>query len=395
MRYRLNVLLAGRDPEELAHLESLLRCNSGVALLVRHLLNGHADPLRERAELPDALVYIASSNWEAELGAYMERPASARPPLLVVGPPDNMAMMRMAMRAGARDFLALPVTANDLNRVISALVDERQAASADQQGRLTAVINAKGGAGASMVASNLARLLVDPLERRVVLVDLDVQFGTLPVYFNLEPRNELVRALEVVDTLDTLALEGYVQSHESGLDLLASAPDDLMMPGDVLDERVERLLAVLGAAYDEVVVDLPRWIAGATASVLDRADRILIVLEQSVTHLRDAKRMVSILEQELSVPASRIRIVVNRFDKHNVVGLREVREALPSLEVTTLANDFRRVTESINLGSPLADTARRAALTRDLRRLSTTLGREPVPAHTHSGLRRLWPWARG
>lgn len=374
MRYGLEVLLVGRSEEELTLLQELLQQHDEVKVTTRYVSNGHTDPLHNVQSLPDALVLIVSANWEAELSALTDRPATERPPLLVIGDKSNVELIRCAMRAGARDFFSPPIAEGEIDAFLQQLMRDKLAATARRTARLTAVINAKGGSGASVIAANLAHILATRSESRTALVDLDIQFGALPLYFNLTPRNGLVRALELVESLDALALEGYVQSHQSGLDVLAAVPEDLVSPAEVPESRMETLLQVMGQAYDNIVVDLPRWIGGSTGVVLERADRILIVLEQSVAHLRDAKRLMNLLRQEIGIADARVTVVVNRYDKRNVVTLRDIREALPNREVVTVANDFRRVAESVNAGSPLLELARKAPVSRDLVTLCEGLG---------------------
>lgn len=394
MRNRLDVLLAGRSRDELGALETLLRTRRDVGVRTRVLLNGTVDPLKDVYPLPDALVLVASENWRAELAAYAERPPGERPPLLVVGEASSTELIRVAMRAGARDYLSPPVDDGEIGQFLGELLRDRRVAASQKTARLTAVINAKGGSGASVIAANLAHALAASLERHTVLVDMDVQFGALPLYFNLTPRNGLVRALELVDSLDLLALEGYVLPHQSGLDLMASTPEDRMTIAEVPEERVEMLLKLLGEAYEDIVVDLPRWVSGATAMTLEHADQVLVVMEQGVAHLRDAQQLVSILGNELNIADSRITVVVNRFSKSNPISLKDIQEALPDLQVISLPNDYRRVSRSVNMGSPLLETAGGAAITRNLERLARSLDEGDGQLRTRSSGWNLLGWAR-
>lgn len=394
MQRRLTVVVAGRSKDALAKLEGQMRGRSDVSVVRKQLVNGHADPLHDCSELPDALVLAVGVDWKAELAALSERSPSLRPPLLVVGPSGDAELIRAAMRAGARDYFDMPVARVDLEDFLESLVRDREASSTRVAAAMTAVINAKGGSGASMIAANLAHNMVLNPDRRVVLMDLDVQFGALPSYFNLMPRNGLVRALDQASSMDEVALEGYVQCHESGLDVIASAPEDLILTPDIPETHLDQLLKVLSHAYQDIVVDLPRWIAGSTAMVLERASRVLVVTQQSIVHLRDAKRMVDILRHELGVDNRRVIVVVNRYDRQDPVDLQHIRDVLPQVEVMTLPNDFRRVNESINAGSPLYDVARRSPVTRQLQRLASSLhvgpDSEPKPQRSW----RLLPWAR-
>lgn len=393
MRYRLEVLLAGRSRTELAMVETLLRARGEVNVRTRLLGGGYEALLRDVHPQPDALVVVASENWRNELAEFGERPVAERLPLLVIGEKGNADLVRVAMRAGARDFLSPPVDAGELNRFIDELLRNKRVESSQKTARLTAVINAKGGSGASVIASNLAHIFAKAMGKRTLLVDMDVQFGTLPLYFNLTPRNGLVRALELVDSLDQMALEGYVLPHASGLDLLASTPEDRMTIAECPEARVEMLLQILGEAYEDIVIDLPRWVSGATAMTLEHADHILVVMEQGVAHLRDAQRLVNILGTELHVDDSQITLVVNRYSKGNPVSLEDIREALPDLRLVRLPNDFKRVSESVNMGSPLLDSASGAAITREMEKLARSLGQGEGQLRSGGSRWSLLGWA--
>jgi pilus assembly protein CpaE len=390
MRKRLEILLAGRAREELQALESLLRSQGDIQVNSRLMVNGGVDPLEGVSPLPDALVLLAGDHWEAELTALCERPAGERPPLLVVGPRGNVELIRLAMRAGARDFFSPPIDDGEILQFLKELARDRRQ-EPGRVARTTAVINAKGGSGASLVAANLAHRLVTQ-GRSTVLVDMDVQFGSLPLYFNLVPDHGLVRALESADSLDVLALEAYLRRHDSGLGLLASSPGDHLNLGEVPEGRVEQLLEVLAQASDEVVVDLPRWINGATACVLERADHILVVMQQGVAHLHDAQRLRDILLHELGLLSSRVSVVVNRHDKRSDIDLEAIGDALPGLTLRTLPNDFRQACHSINVGSPLGEVAPRSPLTRQLKALVEALD-APPPGSGPPRKRSLLGWA--
>ena len=390
MRKRLEILLAGRERGELDALESLLLSQGDIQVSSRLMVNGNLDPLQGMAPLPDALVLLVGEHWEAELMALCEKPAAERPPLLVVGPRGNVELIRLAMRAGARDFFSPPIDDSEIMQFLRELSRDR-VENPGQRARTTAVINAKGGSGASLVAANLAHRLTRQ-DRDTVLVDMDVQFGSLPLYFNLTPDHGLVRALESADSLDALALEAYLQRHASGLALLASSPGDHLGLGEVPETRVEQLLQVLASTSEEVVIDLPRWLNGATACVLERADKVLMVMQQGVADLHDAQRLRDILVHELRISPSRIGVVVNRHDKKSDVSLDDIGDALPGLALHTLPNDFKRACQSINVGSPLHDIAPKAPLTRQFQPLVEAL--EAPSAGARAGRKRsLLGWA--
>lgn len=298
------------------------------------------------------------------------------------------------MQAGARDFFTLPVSTEDLASALDRVASDLQTETTRKTANLTVVINAKGGSGASVVASNIAYIDGLDRERRTLLVDLDMQFGAMPVYLNLEPNNGLLKALREVEKLDGLAVEGLVLKHPGGLHILATSPDELIMPQDVSDSRVAALFELLGNAYDEIIVDMPRQIDPTTSLVIQHADRIVVMMESSLAHVRDAKRLLQIMHQVLGVPDERIKLVINRYDKKGDLQESDIRNTLGQHDVMTLPSDFRRVNASVNLGSPLYEMARGAPLSKCLLDLSRALREQDSGLMPQKQSRRFFNWVR-
>lgn len=373
----LRILLVSRSREVLDELEAAVRSHARAVPERQLVVNGHVDPLHGVTAAPDALVLHLSHNWREELGALIQRPAEQRPALVVLGPAADMNVMRLAMQAGARDFLPVPFVPADLHEVLERIVRDLHATSQAGQAAVTAVVNAKGGSGATLLACNVAHVMSVVSQRRVALVDLDVQFGTLPLYLDLYPQRGLVQALANLDELDAVALDGYLTRHPSGLKVLGHSGEEALELGDVQGHDVERLLDLLGRDHDNVVVDLPRRISPASLAVFERAAHVLVVVQQSVTTLRDATRLLRILRRDVAVPRERILVVVNRYEKNAPVTLEDIGKTLNCTELNTVPNDFRTVSDCVNTGTPLHDYARGAAVTRALVALEARLTGAP------------------
>ena len=371
------ILLVSRSRETLEQLEAAVRDQAGVVPDCRLVVNGHVDPLHGTNAAPDALVLHLSHNWREELGALIQRPAEQRPPLIVLGPAADMNVMRLSMQAGARDFLPVPFVQGDLQEALERIVRDLQAGAQTGQGTVTAVVNSKGGSGATLLACNIAHLMSVVSQRRVALVDLDVQFGTLPLYLDLYPQRGLVQALANLEELDAVAIDGYLTRHASGLKVLGHAGEEALEVGEVAARDAEKLLELLCRNHDHVVVDLPRRISPASVAVFERASQVVVVVQQSVTTLRDATRLLRILRRDVAVPRERISVVVNRYEKNAAVTLEDIGKTLNCGELSTVPNDFRTVSDCVNTGTPLYDYARGAAVTRALMALEARLTGAP------------------
>ncbi|MGQ0592859.1 MAG: AAA family ATPase [Gammaproteobacteria bacterium] len=378
MKPRCKILISSRSRLQVEYIELMLKSEPGVEVRTRVVVNGHLDPLYGVDTPPDVLILDLSQFWETELREVMAHPE--RPQLIVIGPAeDNARVIRMAMQAGARDYFTHPVERAEILASVQRMAEELGAKAQRQKGkgRLTAVINAKGGSGASFLACNVAHCMASHLHMRTALLDMDLQFGTLPLYLDLTPRDGVVAALANADHIDTVALEGYMLKHPSGLRLLASMSEELALPWEIPEDRLDRLLGQVVGDFEHVVVDLPRQIDPVTHRLMERAENLLIVMQQGITHLRDAKRMVRVATRDLAIPNDRIHLVVNRHDKNGPIGSAEIQAALKPGSLVEIPNDYRRVSEAINLGLPLCEGAKGAAVTKAIIEIAERLAPRP------------------
>jgi pilus assembly protein CpaE len=373
------ILLMSRSAEAARSIERLLELERALSIETRILEGRQTEPLHG-VPAADLVLFHAGSGAMPELEALAARPAAERVPLVVIGDTKDAEGMRAAMRAGARDFLPEPVSEEDLKASIGPILAERAAPESRRNSEMTAFVNAKGGSGATFIACNVAHLLADMSELDTVLVDLDFQFGALPRYFDLEPKRSLLEALDVANDLDSAAIDAYLTRHESGLSVFSSTADDVGAPQiDVMTmaDRFETVLALLGTSFERVVVDVPRNIESCAAAVLERADTVVLVLQQSIPSLHDATRMYEFLARSLAVPPNRIVGVVNRYHKAAAVELADIEHALGISQLICVPNDFRAVAESINVGVPMRQHAKRSPVTRALISIAKRLdGRE-------------------
>ncbi len=336
------------------------------------LSNGHADPLHDVSTLPDILL-LHCTGGDSELEFLANQGVREQPPLIVCGRDGDTVTMRLAMRAGARDYLTESMPKQDLLNSIQRIRDETARHRHAEHGKLIVVVNGKGGSGASMIATNLAHSLVGDEGNEVTLVDLDLQFGGLCRYLDISPEVGMMQALESATEMDEMSADAYTCRHSSGLKLMAAQSKQPVMPRGVSIERLEALLKVYLSINDFVVVDSPAHLDPATALFFDKADHVFVVVQQSLPHVQDAARLMQILGSELGVSRDRMVVIVNRFTKNAEVEIGDIKKALRLNSVHTVPNHYKLASESINTGVPLADISSSAGLTKSIRRLKDSL----------------------
>lgn len=269
------------------------------------------------------------------------------------------SLLRQALRSGVDDVLTVSATAEEWSEAVSraraTIAAEHDVATggpeSSSRGRIVSVFSTKGGCGKSLVASNLAVLAAERLQRRTALVDLDLQSGDLAIMFQVMPALSIFDAALDADRLDEEALEGYFTGHRSGVSLLA-APLEPSLAEQVEPDGVSTILELLPKMFPLTIVDGPPLFSDQMLVALDASDDIILVGSMDVPSIKNLKLAISTLTQ-LGHPRHQLKIVLNRADSK--VGLRtnEVEKSL-GVEIDVQIPSSRDVPLSINQGTPLA-----------------------------------------
>jgi pilus assembly protein CpaE len=377
-----HILLTGHGEANMAILQGLVSQLPGVKAQSR-ILNGNAHDFLGSTELKaDVLIHFLGPKAEIELEALAKQGKQACPISLIIYD-QNVAtdaphLMRLAMQAGARDFIMGPQLVDDT------LTSVRKILKEDIYGHtsLTAVVNAKGGAGASTIACALAHAFATREGMQTLLMDLDLQFGTQCLRLNLDTSQSLVDALASVESLDEIALMGYMAKHASGLHVLNRPEQEIILPGEIDEKRLKHLIELTQNCYEHLVVDLPRLIDPVFNLVLEQANHILVVMQQELSSVRDAQRMIHIMTQDLELPLNRIIPVLNRYERNNTFGLEDVERVLAlRSSIVVVPNDFKNLHTASNLGVPIAEHAPKSPATHAIQKLAETLGGKKNPVN--------------
>ena len=366
MSRKLKILVAGRSEGAIETLEEVLQ-TTNADTSTRHISNGHSNPLYGLEDSPDVLVFHLSSQSEEELNSLLENPAEQRPTTIVVGPANSTQCMRMSMQAGVRDYIEEPLDSQELLKTIERIrVELSSTPTQAKLGTVTSVVATKGGCGASFLAANMAHTLAARDQLRVALLELDLQFGSLSQYLDVKPRHGLINALDMAEQLDAIALEAFMARHDSGLRLMSPMDEDIILSKDVDPQRFARILSLMTSGYDRVIVDLPRQIDELSAEVYEASDHILLVTQQEFASVRDATRLRHLILTELDVPAERITVIVNRYNKKAAVELGDIANTtgVDKKDFILIPNSYQDVAESVNIGVPIFDHARGSNITK-------------------------------
>ena len=383
------VIVASRSRATAEKLAGYLAERPEFDVKLRVVANGHNDPLHGVKELPELLLmHYGPGNSELEYLA--EHGVREQLPLIVCGPVDDPEAMRLAMRAGARDYL--PENASEADFVASVLriQEETLRARSAGSGKLIVVANGKGGSGASFLATNLAHSLVVDGEYQVTLTDLDLQFGGLSRYLDITPKVGILQAIDAASEIDEISAQAYTYEHASGLRLLAAPAKHLALANNISIEKLEAVLEAYLSINDYIVADSPARLDPVTELFFERADKIVLITQQSLPHVHDSARLLHLLTSEIGISKKRITVVINRFSKNAPITLADIQKALRTKKLIVIPNHYKIASESINSGIPVAEISKTATLSRGIRKLQAALA-DPISQPSPGFLKRAMP----
>jgi pilus assembly protein CpaE len=300
---------------------------------------------------------------------------------IIVIDSDYSADAVIAMvRAGAVELLRWPVEAGALAAAFETVQRARRRTPPTRPvGDIIAVFSAKGGLGATTVATNVAVLLAQRKSGgTTLLVELDGRPSDVTTLLNVHARYSVLDAFRNVDRLDESFLRGLVTRHESGLWVLPGPTQ--FEPFTATADQVRHALGVVRSHFDHVVLDLRHEPDPATLAALTTADTVLFPTSLNVAALRAGATALSTLRDAGGLDLAQVRILVMRAGAAEDVTLKQAEETLQARIVASIEYDYAAVTAASNTGEPLVTRSPRSKASKSLRELVAALGPSAVPS---------------
>ncbi len=300
--------------------------------------------------------------------------------------------LHQLLKLGADDFVPYPLPENALHEAIERLQQapaadaymEQNAATpsfkpkGDRNGVILPVHGLAGGTGATTLAVNLAWELATISKDnapRVCLLDFDFQYGSVSTYLDLPRREAVYEMLADTASIDNVSFLQSLLTFNDKLHVM-TAPSE-MLPLDIVNsEDINRVLDVARANFDFVVVDMPSTVVQWTEAVLHQADVYFATMELDMRSAQNTLRMIRALKGE-ELPFEKLRYVLNRAPKFtDLSGKSRVKRLAESLDISIelqLPDGSKQVTQSNDHGLPLAETAAKNPLRKEVAKLAKSI----------------------
>jgi pilus assembly protein CpaE len=337
-----------------------------------------------RATEPDILLVDSTLGGETTLDIIddlaLQFPNAA---VVAILPTNDPLTAQQVMLAGARAFLITPFSQINLVstlRRVSELEGRRQQTQtyvpaqvleSTRPLRTVTVYSPRGGTGVSSIAANTAIALAEETGKKVLLFEGKVFFGHLEVMLNLKVQNALSDLIPHVTNLDEGLVRDVVCPHPSGIHVLL-APSNVQIAQGIRAEDIYNIFIGVSRYYDFTVVDAGGPLNDISVTLMDAADRILLVTTPDLASLHDTSRFLQ-LSRSLAYPAEKILMILNKAGAEGGVKLKDIESVLHNQIYHQIANDPANVTRSINRGIPFLIYYPRSNASKSIQQLARNL----------------------
>jgi pilus assembly protein CpaE len=284
-------------------------------------------------------------------------------PLIVVAPAGDVEARIAFLEAGADDVISASFASTELEARVEALLIRTGKAQPQGQagtgaGRIVTFFSPKGGVGTTTLAVNSAVLLAgshDTLQgtgSRVLLIDLDLQFGQVATHLNLTPRYDIADMCSDDQALsDPSVAATYLTPHVSGVSVLAG-PSNPEADFRVTVDQLQRALAILRPAFDHVLIDCGSRLDPRSLWALEQADTHVFVIFPEIAALRATSLMLGFLADTATLKAA-THFVVNHIFPKELLKTRDVESLLKAKPVAEIPYTEVDMIRAVNEGVPV------------------------------------------
>ena len=278
--------------------------------------------------------------------------------VIIMSVQSDSEYLKKAMFLGAKDYIIKPFTFEQIVESIENTYRKyhgKAAAAAYKskkyEAKIVAFFSTKGGVGKSVLASNYGLLLGKNQEHKVLIWDLDLQFGDQGLLFDRQKSKTFSDLIDDAAFSSMLDAEHYIENVTENVHLLC-APTSPEKAEYISKDSVIQLMGIFKENYDYIVLDLGVNYDEITLAALDLSDKVLFVTTPDLLSLKNTKLGLGVMKS-LNYENAKVNVIVNKYSNSYAIKPNEIEELLRFKIITFVPEDNKEYTNAINLGKPI------------------------------------------
>lgn len=348
--------------------------------------DGLADGWQTFLEQPSDLLLVACAEYSEHVERVVDMAVKQRPdrPVIVLAERSPNGVLRQAFETGADDVMTLPQTPATLDFAVDKAIARRQGAAhvrGTPLAPLVCVLGPKGGTGKTLVATNLAVALARR-DLRVVLADLDLQFGDIGLALGLVPERTIYELAKAGRPYDHDKLDRHLMVHPSGVKVLVgpTRPDHASA---VTVDFLRDVYASLRTMCDIVIVDTPPGFTPEVIASIDVSTSLVVVGMLDALSLKNTKLGLETLDL-MGYSPENVSLVLNRADSRVGITHDDVSAIIGRAPDVFVPSD-REIPRSVNEGVPIVASRERSEAARAFQSLADMYTKTKPDTKTTNG----------
>lgn len=274
--------------------------------------------------------------------------------VLALSDNPSVELIIEVMRAGAKEFVPVPIIKNEFFEAIKKLVTEMNEPVKKNKCKIISVFSNKGGIGKTALATNLALELAKITKENIALIDLNFQMGDITTFLDLKPSFNISYMLENLDKINETFLLSTLERYKSTSLYVLADPPYFKQADNIQPRQITRLFDTLKETFSYIIVDAEASFDGKNIAALDNSDLIMLVTVANLPALRNTQRCLELFEK-LGYDKEKIKIVVNRYMENDEIKEVDIEKVLSKDIYWKIPNNYFAIMSAINKGIPVSD----------------------------------------
>jgi len=272
--------------------------------------------------------------------------------------------LKKAMFYGAKEYIIKPFNYDNLTETIKMTYERYKDAGLMlagtkeklREGKTTVFFSSKGGVGKSVLALNTAITLSKRKNVKVLLMDMDLQFGDISILVNQYSARNILDAIDEGQTESYENLQPYLHKYNENLDMLF-APGKPEAAEYISRGTIENIINSINKKYDYIIIDTSVSFDDKTLYLLDYASQVIFVSTMEIVALKNSKLGLNVMKS-LRYEKEKVKLVINKMNSSYGISIKDVENTFQDGIAGIIPVEDKTVNLSINKGQPFCDGAK-------------------------------------